>query len=837
MSFVYVKSQEYLLNQNGDSILSNSSLPYLFTNTFSEPLKISQSSTIELVSGDLNIEDIFRIRELAKNNVLSFGIGTQAKGFFQISLKIPDGEYTSPGLADAIETQMNNQQNMDMAAWKVDYNQGKFNIELNIQNGENDIWDKQSNLFHYLSKNIGFQEEPVSGVGTYDGTAEIISHPTTQQIQSTSVARILNNPKTQATGQSPFLLSNSFTPNSNGLLQNGGNVNMIIRPLQQYTFNPATFYTNSAASNIRYRFSQSIGGGNRAYFQYENYLLSPYTGSNGYDFQLPNRFFKIMTEAQFATMTFPTGTAPLLDKNYVPWGHWLLCNVTDIPVPTAITSNYFAFYLDTDGETAIWKEYRTNYGNPDLWFEQDPNIYTNPTFIQSQTTKVSLGKYGSAALSLTRGETAISGTNQVNTENKYTRARVVNTTPKSALSYVSNEVYADYTLQMTPNIAGTDCLLNMGYGEQDPNKVAGDTDWISLTNQTEEASNSLISKLGTGFNWGVDNILITASMFNYTCCKFTINHDNAGNLNFSALPPVVLGTTMADGKPASALLLPMIFTEASFPIMPVVSCANSYTVKDPMVLIRGDYSVKPISYDLKNLSAYMTSNFGNTRTIPIRQPYLDQAGVPDCFSTNMRARDAVYFPTGFSGQTGTKLIRITNGIVAPTGSQGKIVVVVRWEKIKNFGDDYLTLIKNGFALEPNNESKLGALTGMDDLLSYIPASQPDLKDTPGWSSTGSIDANSTSNYMVNVGGLGNILGQNGATRSISSLVSVISDAELSNTVNSTERHFKSEYSNPVKINAAGDELIRNFDIHITRDNGEPASNLSHPTTLLFKINN
>jgi hypothetical protein len=836
MSFVYVKSQEYLNNQDGTNILENGSLPYLFTNTFTEPLKITSKTTIELVSGDLNIAPIFKITSLAKNNILSFALGNNTNGFFQVSIRVPDGEYSDVQLSNEIQTQIGNNNNMDMAAWKVSYDSGKFNIELNIQNGSDDVWDKQDNIYHYLSKNIGFQEEPVTGVGSGDSTAEIISHPTNHQIQSTNVARILNNPKTQATGQSPFLLSNSFTPNSNGLLQNGGNVSMIVRPIQQYTFNPATFYTNSAASNIRYRFSQSIGGGNRAYFQYQNALLSPYTGSNGYDFQLPNRYFKIMTEADFANTTFPTGTVPVLDKNYVPWGHWLICNVTDIPVPTAITSNYFAFYLDSDGTTATWKEYRANYGNPDLWFEQDMNVQT-PTFIQSQTTKVSLGKYGSAALSLTRGETAISGTNQVNTENKYTRARVVNTTPKTALEYVDNQVFADYTLQLTPNVSGTDTLINMGYGVQDPAKVAGDTDWLSLTNQTQEASNSLISKLGSGFNWGVDNIMITATMFNYTCCKFSINHDVGGNLVFSGQSPVVLGTTMSAGKPPSALLLPMNFTGGSFPIMPIISTANSYTVKDPMVLVTGNYSIQSISKNLKNVSAYMTAQFGNTRTIPIRQPYLNQTGSTHCFETNLLDRTQLYSPNGFSGQTGQKTFLIKKAVVKATGSQGKIKAIVRFNLIDSYGEDYDTLIANGYLLEPNNFSKLGGLLGFKDLLTYIPPAQPKITDTPSWSSTSTVNANGTPNYMINVGGIGNVRGNNGANKSISNLVGVISDFELTNTVNSTERHYNSGYSNPVSLNAPGDELVRNFDIKITRDDGRPAINLSHPSSFLFKLNN
>jgi hypothetical protein len=91
--------------------------------------------------------------------------------------------------------------------------------------------------------------------------------------------------------------------------------------------------------------------------------------------------------------------------------------------------------------------------------------------------------------------------------------------------------------------------------------------------------------------------------------------------------------------------------------------------------------------------------------------------------------------------------------------------------------------------------------------------------------------------MINVGGIGNVRGNNGANKSISNLVGVISDFELTNTVNSTERHYNSGYSNPVSLNAPGDELVRNFDIKITRDDGRPAINLSHPSSFLFKLNN
>ena len=833
MSFVYVKSQEYLNNQDGTNILENGSLPYLFTNTFTEPLKITSKTTIELVSGDLNIAPIFKITSLAKNNILSFALGNNTNGFFQVSIKVPDGEYSEVQLANEIQTQMGNNNNMDMAAWKISYDNGKFNIELNIQNGIDDVWDKQDNIYHYLSKNIGFQEEPVTGVGTGDSTAEIVSHPTNHQIQSTNVARVLYSPSTTTTSQSPFSLSNSFTPNSNGLLQNGGNVSMIVRPLQQYTFDPATFLSNSIASNIKYRFSRYINGARSAY-QYADFPIVSYNGSNGYDFQSISRFFKIMTKAQFDLMTFPVTDA--FNKDYAAWGHFLICNTTDIPISNAMVSIYMIYYLDTDGETAIWKEWRTGFAALDLWFEQDPAVQT-PTFIHTQATKVSLAKYGSAALSLTRGETAISGTNQVNTENKYTRARIVNTTPKSVLSYVSNEVYADYTLQMTPNVGGTDCLLNMAYGVQDQSKVAGDTDWISLTNQTEEASNSLISKLGTGFNWGVDNIMITGTMFNYTCSKFAINHDNGGDLVFSGQDPVILGTTMATGKPASALLLPMNFTGASFPIMPIISTANSYTVKDPMILVTANYSIQSISKNLKNVNAYMISQFGNSRTIPIRQPYLNQTGSTHCFETNLNERTQVFTPNGFSGQTGQKTFKIKNAVVKKTGSQGKIKAIVRFNLIDTYGEDYDTLIANGYTLEPNNFSKLGGLMGFKDLLTYIPPAQPKITDTPSWSSTSSVNANGTPNYMINVSGIGDVRGNNGANKSISNLVGVISDFELTNTVNSTERHYNSKYSNAVSLNAPGNELVRNFDIKITRDDGRPAINLSHPSSFLFKLNN
>ena len=59
MSLIYCKSEQYLEDADGNAILENTgSLPYYFNNQFKAPIKISPNDKIELVSADLNMDNL-----------------------------------------------------------------------------------------------------------------------------------------------------------------------------------------------------------------------------------------------------------------------------------------------------------------------------------------------------------------------------------------------------------------------------------------------------------------------------------------------------------------------------------------------------------------------------------------------------------------------------------------------------------------------------------------------------------------------------------------------------------------------------------------------------------
>ena len=67
------------------------------------------------------------------------------------------------------------------------------------------------------------------------------------------------------------------------------------------------------------------------------------------------------------------------------------------------------------------------------------------------------------------------------------------------------------------------------------------------------------------------------------------------------------------------------------------------------------------------------------------------------------------------------------------------------------------------------------------------------------------------------------------------MVAIIPDAELFQQESNNDYHFAASYPLPVELNLVDDQKINNFNVSITRDNGKPARNLTHPTSLLFRI--
>ncbi len=398
--------------------------------------------------------------------------------------------------------------------------------------------------------------------------------------------------------------------------------------------------------------------------------------------------------------------------------------------------------------------------------------------------------------------------------------------------------YADYGVVLTPSADGTTNYVQVQYGVQDATKVAGETDWITPT-IAPLADDIKIENILENIT-SDDNVMITASMNSWYCLDIFITHDTAGNMEFTG-NDVLIATTTQDSVSEHALIMPNNFTEASFPIMPLISPNNGYVRKEQQTLTFGIYSRKRISVNsLAKLNAYMITNWGSKQCIPARQPKATYTNY--CRNFNLENRDVKISCKGFSGVNGTKTYTIINGktkdftlIEQPPIYMNLCRPIDRKSRLEDAGFDITTAHLPGDNISGRNPliNELYKELGMPKLLIYEAEGGVD-GDEYIFLSTDDIRYDNTATYIVNFDNLGKILGQNGETNSVSQIAAVIPSSELAET-NSSGKHYRSQYPLPVSLNARTDELINNFQVNITNDDGTPATSLKHPTTILCRL--
>lgn len=837
MSLVYCKSQKFLEDIDGNIIdETTGSEPYYFQNQFKSPIPITKGSKIELVSADLRINPLYEISQSLKNNALSYGIGTQAAGNFQKMTKIPSGTYSDDRLANVIENAMNETQILDLAKWDVSYqdgehadvdNRNKFRIFLkNTPKNYVGEYHTDYNEYILLESKMGYKENNTnrdSGVGSINEEIRIANNTTNTMIGTKNFSFDKN---TNDTTKSSLLVSNSAVPNLHGIFQAGGNCNLIVRPTQTYILDAAAFLATGAKFNLN----------KNSTFFYE-VEAKAYSGSNGYDFTFdvvgaaPNIFYCkiIANQTQMDTYTMPNSA----NSKNIPYGNFLIMNSTDTAVNTTLLSNNYVFQVEKVDKSEItgWVGFGGTTmatDNYDLVGKTSADI----KHLKDNLKTESIGCYGAFGLGVSRGECVLKGTNQTNTgtDGRYTRAGVYNTDNFTSDSEVGVEIDCDYVVQYTPNSNGKNGFLSMNYGTQAADKVAGQSGWITMTRETENAAIDLDVIL-PNINMGVDNILITAKVFNYNCITFYANHDTGGNLVFDEANAVSLGSSY-DREEDSGIALPMNICEASAPFMPVVYTSNSYVIdkSDANYLVNGDYSILGVNKSLAKLYEYMNTNWNNAYTIPPRQPKLNVSDI--CVNFNMVDKIQEYTANGFSGQAGKKQIPIKDGqIDNDSGVVSFFPICVRLGEFNQNSPQATQIKDNGFEYDPSKFTTIYSNLGFGKLL-ITDDGDPSVSE---WYSENRPEHNDSSNYIINLNNLGRLKGFNSSTSNISQMVSVIPDAELDEQEYNNDFHYTANYPLPVELNLVDDMNVNNFNISITRDNGRPAKNLEHPTSLLFRI--
>lgn len=881
MSFIYCKSQEYIYDTNGNAITENiGSKPYRWTNQFKNPLVVKPTSTIELVSADINIENQFSISAESKSDSITWIYGSQSAGFLQKVSKLKSGSYSTNGLLDTLQTGMNDASLLDCGNWKWgDTADGKITMAWDNTISKKDFTengDKIPQFYNYDNKwdlfqsKVGYDETDSNlddGIGTSLNEVSL-----TEQSSDDYGSLLVKSSKVEAdwvdgtnlTQPPPTLISNVITPKNDtagkvygyGINQQGGITSQIVKPLEYYKFDTAGIVSDGI------KFTQKVNTATQS----GDFVAGAYSGANGYDFQLVNStlgktyYCKILQSA--SDYTSKTWSSTNINGNW-GWGFVMVASQMDSAIGNDLnTGNEVCMMLGSldGGKTAITKWEMIGGSTPSTQISFTAKDSAEITKLQARISVDKQGCYGSFGVGLTRGETGLVGEHQgtiTGTGARNTRVYVDNVS--GGVGYVSsNDVYnCDYSCMIAPTEDLSDCRIRVSYINQTADKLPSTAEtWNTQTTTSYDLKTSLPS-----IDITKDNLCLIANMVNYTCVSFSISHDTAGDMKF--INETLLASTIKEYSPATDL--PMNFCEMSYPIIPVHFCSNGWASDLNDNLVVGRYSHNKITKSLASLYAKMETDWGTgvysgtgvnytDGKIPSRQYFnIDRSITDTCIHANLKNYTLPLKPLGFSGQTEGSLEVGDGGINWEMGhaNGGETNVVVRLADLRQ--DEFteisnMVLANNGESsgytrVPPNRISRLNRMVGFPKYVvaygnEWIDPDDPDGDELDSYrekSWTGLLlpDPNLSDNFIVNLENFGNIKGQNAFSNSVSQIAGVIPEKELEGEF--AEKHYRANYPLPVKINVPAETKINNFNVSIVRDNNSPAELLKHPTSLVFRL--
>jgi hypothetical protein len=816
-------------DSNGSQINISDGLPFKFTNQFKEPLDINPNSKIEVVSADLKVDDVHDVSLQNDNNAFTYCLGVNgatvgSQRFLQKQARIPDGKYSNNQLANKITEQVGKTNLLDGFNIRTSYNSStafKINIDLEYNRATEEI---DNNTYGLINSKMGFNESTTqqdTGIGT---SAEQITIENQNDLSNANVLTknstlsVLTSTTSSNSEKPSSLISNVIVPTIHGINNAGGTTSVVMKPIKHLVF-PTAYETPTAGKT----FTSVIGPTTT-----NNITIEAEGGGHNLDFKFTagattyHAAF-VKTKAQWDGYILPNSVT----HGNLPWGHFLILNTSNQAVNNTLASNYCTLLLDTnDYKWKLW-----NVGTSGLTtFEFFAT--TNPAFVKTTATLTSLGNWGSGCLGISRGETCITGTNQVatGTNGRYTRTRVFNDSGDSDVG-VDTSVFCDYVLQIQATEDGTDSYARMNSSEQVDGKVAGDVDWLTLTKQGLVDDLKIKTLLPT--ITADDNIILVASVSSWLCVKFFIGHDTGGNQQFINLKK--LGDSDANNV-GDGIALPNRFNEASFPLMPVVAPQNGYVKDEQKTLTIGQYSTKNVStHSIAKLNEYMNTNWSASETIPTRQPKVSVVNYCNNFTLEDRI---VTIESGDFSNIANSTFTIPNGIVKqnePIRLNSDFDLLIRMSNLNSSDDEYKLLVNKGYSIEPNRLNTLNRSLGMRKIIyndsDGLPEDPPKLE----FNSTDLPLANGSQNFIVNLGNMGKVVGANSATKSVNKAIAIIPASSLVNDSFLGTKRYSANYPLPVNLNAATNEKVNNFEIYITTDENKPAISLMHPTSLVCRI--
>ncbi len=825
MSLVYLKSSKYMSDSNGSQINISDGLPFKFTNQFKEPLDINPNSKIEVVSADLKVDDVHDVSLQNDNNAFTYclgfnGVNVGSQRFLQKQARVPDGKYSNNQLANKISDEVTKTNLLDGFNIRVSHDSTKrFKIAVDLEyNRETEEID--NNNYGLINSKMGFNESTTqqdTGIGT---SAEQITIENQNGLANANVLTknstlsVLTSTTSSNSEKPSSLISNVIVPTTHGINNAGGTISTIMRPIKHLVFPPAY-----QEKTVGVTFTSVIGSTTTNSIT----ITGPDSANNDFKFTAGATTYHssfVKTKTVWDSYTLPNSVT----NGNLPWGHYLILNTTNVVPNTTLASNYCTLLLDTnDYKWKLWNAGTSGLSTFDFF------ATANPAFVKTTATLTSLGNWGSGCLGISRGETCITGTNQVatGTNGRYTRTRVFNDSGDSDVG-VDTSVFCDYVLQIQATEDGTDSYARMNSSEQVDGKIAGNVDWLTLTKQGLVDDLKIKTLLPT--ITADDNIILVASVSSWLCVKFFIGHDTGGNQQFINLKK--LGDSDANNI-GDGIALPNRFNESSFPLMPVVAPQNGYVKDEQKTLTIGQYSTKNVStHSIAKLNEYMNTNWTASETIPVRQPKVSVVDYCNKFTLEDRV---VTVESGDFSSVANSTFTIPNGIVKqnePIRIGADLDLLIRMSNLNQTDNDYERIIEKAFSLEPNRLNTIYQSLGMPKFILIDEDNPPEKLE---FFSDGMPMANGSQNFIINLENMGKVIGNNSATKSVNKAIAIIpSSALVADNLQGT-KHYDAPYQLPVKLNASTNEKVNNFEIFITTDENKPAISLLHPTTLVCRI--
>lgn len=773
MSLILLQSEKQISPQIKDS----SDNPQDFVNIFRKPIEIEDNQTIELVSiaytktGDITIN--------GDNDTMIYRIGDNGN-YLNKTVKMTHGTYTPTALATEIEKQLNNTCVLNQYNFSVLYSSGSGFITINL--------NQTSNPGSYLT-NEGLIEGDELEFQLVANSDELEDIDTLEFTENTVMSRVQYESGSvfleSATSDQDFdwfdELYYTYTFDEKGLFSNAPVFSSELYP----QFHISGINTGAAIS-AGITFSDNNTPANTG-------NLAAYTGSNGYDSQ-----FTVNAITYYLKyVSNYTGSVLNAGDVEIAWysrGEYIIVSNTDAAIPSSIdktTANFGLCRLEyLKGQTAslttlsqdlyrLVDDFETIYGiNMDIFTFTDIEPYITYATVGYKNSSIGLSRDANPVLPL-----------------------------QGTINPKLGSDYSIYIEQESKTLGTTDTIVNLKCHGRNNTAPSTSPSWedkdffYTLTSGGGEVGPvSLLSLEAAGITVSgasMENIRLSIGTLSGVKSKITFKIEKSSSPG--------MWSTVATGRFEND----SIFTEDFYPL-------------------RGDMAISPGSYgqNLGTNDAFIVAgNFSLASSSDPTTKNLNIAGITDA-DFEVSESPPVEGATFQSKQQLSMFFRfgvVPDNEISFDNTAGANLLLIDVEDVENQGRSR------------NNTLNNADLTNIISFKSFT-RFNAGTNDFAMISGTGAVRSTEYLNENLNIQ-LPDfpIQSFNGVIGQPENCVAIIPAEQIQTDANTGKLYYQSSIPNKINMNNNGKQKVNHMRVRLTTPEGQPITNLTHPTSVVLKI--